>query len=71
MSRERANFDCPACESSDVFRVNGSDRFECEDCGQVTLEQVGEKRDLLETLATSDLPISKEAELLLRGGGDV
>jgi transposase-like protein len=71
MSREQATFDCPACESPDVYAVNGSDRFECRDCGQVTLKQVGKKRDMLETLAKTDLAIAKEAELLLRGQTEV
>lgn len=68
--RDRANFNCPRCESSDVYRVNGSNRFKCEDCGQTTLEQVGEKRELLEDLAASDLAIAEKAELLLRGGSE-
>lgn len=70
MTRERANWNCPSCESADVFRVNGSNRFKCDKYNQVTLEQVGEKRDLLEDLAESDLAIAEKAELLLRGGSE-
>lgn len=67
MSRERADFDCPRCDSSDILRVNGSDRFRCEDCGQETLEKVGKNREELEELADSDLPVADLAETLLRG----
>lgn len=69
MSGERANFDCPRCDSSEVYRVNGSDRFKCENCGLETLEKVGNHIDELQALAESDLPASELAELLLRGKG--
>lgn len=64
---DRADFNCPNCDSSDVYRVNGSDRFKCETCGQVTLEAVGLRQDELEELAESDLAAAELAEMLLRG----
>lgn len=71
MSGEQANFNCPSCDSPEVYRVGSSDRYKCEVCGQETPKKIGLNQEKLETLAGSELPVSEIAEVLLRGSGRV
>lgn len=70
MSRaDRADWCCPQCESSDVFHALGP-RFECEDCGKVVHESVGEIAAELEDLARGNDDVAAEiADRLLETGG--
>ena len=66
MSGKRANFACPACDSSDLFRVTATDgTYECAKCGERTHEKIERHRDDLETLADSDSPAGELAALLV------
>ena len=63
---DRANFACPNCDSSRIFRLTGTDGlYECFECCQKTHEKVEECRDDLEELASSDNPAGELAALLV------
>jgi len=65
----RADFSCPSCDSSDIFRVGNTDgTYECQQCGERTHEKIEAARQDLEDLADSDSPASKLAAKLV---GDV
>lgn len=63
---ERANFSCPSCDSTEIYRVTGTEgTFECRSCGGKTHEKIEECRDDLEALARSDNPAGELASLLV------
>lgn len=65
---DRADFSCPSCESSDIFRESGS-TLECRDCGQRVHEAVADKADVLSRLSDRDDDVAAIAERLLETGG--
>jgi len=66
MSEGRADFPCPSCDSTDVFRADGTDgTYECRRCGQRTHERIEENREALEALADTDLPVADVAQTLV------
>jgi hypothetical protein len=68
MSPERADFCCPACDDSDIFRVEGTDgTYECRACDMRTHEEIEAHRDQLAALADGDGPAGEVAALLLGG----
>ena len=63
--QSRADFCCPACDSSDLFLVSGTDgTYQCQHCDAKTHEKIEAIRDDLEDLADSDNPASRIAGLL-------
>lgn len=68
MSRDRADWSCPECQSSDVYRKKGA-TFECRDCGQQIHESVGASADTLERLSERDDAAGDIARTLLETGG--
>ncbi|WP_390884086.1 eL43 family ribosomal protein [Halapricum hydrolyticum] len=68
MMNERADFSCPSCNSSDVFRDSGS-IFECRNCGERIHEAVGENADALERLSDRHDDAGAIARTLLETGG--
>jgi hypothetical protein len=68
MSPERADFCCPQCDDSDIFRVEGTDgTFECRRCNHRTHVKIERHRDQLAALADGDGPAGEVAALLLGG----
>jgi len=65
---ERANYNCPSCESSDLFRKKGN-TFECENCGQQVHEAVADNADVLNRLQDREDKAGEIAEKLLETGG--
>lgn len=63
---DRANFCCPSCDSSEIYRVTATDgTYECYECGTKTHEKVEERRDDLKALAEGDSAASELAALLV------
>jgi predicted RNA-binding Zn-ribbon protein involved in translation (DUF1610 family) len=70
VTRERADFNCPSCEGSAIFRVEGTDgTYECQACGNRTHERIERHREELAEVAECDLPVADVAQLLLGGDG--
>lgn len=65
---DRANWSCPGCESSDVFR-DGGNIFECQSCGERVHEAVGDNADVLVELAQRKDMAGRIADRLLETGG--
>jgi ribosomal protein L37AE/L43A len=65
---ERADWSCPSCNSSDVFR-DGKSRFECRDCGEQVHEAVIDASESLQRLAKRDDKVGQIAQRLLDTGG--
>lgn len=68
MTGERADYSCPKCESSDVFR-NGGKVYECHECGAKVHEAVLGEVDTLEELAKRGDRVGAIADRLLETGG--
>lgn len=65
---DRANWCCPSCDSSDVFREGGK-IFECRYCGEQIHEGILENENSLEQLANRDDKVGAFAHRLLETGG--
>jgi ribosomal protein S27E len=68
MIGERAHWNCSDCDSSDLFRENGS-TFKCDNCGRTVHESVGESAETLARLAERDDDAGAIARVLLETGG--
>lgn len=68
MMNERANWSCPSCNSSDIFRESGS-IFECRNCGEQVHEAVAENADALQRLSDRNDNAGQIARTLLETGG--
>ena len=68
LAETRADWCCPDCDSSDVFR-DGAKVYECRDCGERTHEAVAGCQDSLERLADRDDDVGAIARQLLETGG--
>lgn len=64
----RADYSCPSCNSSDVFR-DGTNEFLCRDCGERIHEAVAEHADALARLSDRDDKAGAFAQKLLETGG--
>ncbi|NHN41843.1 hypothetical protein G9C85_09395 [Halorubellus sp. JP-L1] len=67
-SSDRANWSCPSCESSDVFREGGK-VFECRSCGEQIYECILEHSETLQNLAEREDEVGALAGQLLETGG--